>query len=195
MDDTDARLRLCRAQAEMRQLLKDSGGTLDRQPARERAFGEDGRPVAARGLTTDPRVAERERAAREKERREREAADLARKRLSNGELPLSVKEGDQGKHVRGLNNYDPTRGEVDGGMAAARALVRRYHGRGEMHAHIDKDGNLSAREVCQAEGRIGVWRDRSGIEAPTDRLTIHYSKRGAHVVPAAPSEGFSNGSD
>ena len=39
----------------MRQLLKDGGGTLDRQPARERAFGEDGRPVAARGLSIDPR--------------------------------------------------------------------------------------------------------------------------------------------
>lgn len=195
VDDTDARLRLGRAQAEMRQLLKDSGGALDRQPARERAFGEDGRPIAARGLTTDPRVAERERAEQERERRRRDAEELARSRIASGELPLSVKEGDQGKHVRGHNNYDPSRGEVDGGMTAARALVRRYHGRGEVHAHIDKDGNLSAREVCQAEGRIGVWRDRSGVEAPTDRFTIHYSKRGTHVVPAAPSEGFSNGSD
>ena len=151
--------------------------------------------VAAPHISMTSASSERERAARERGRREREAADLASRRLSNGELPLSVKEGDQGKHVRGHKNYDPTRGEVDGGTAAARALVRRYHGRGEMHAHVDKDGNLSAREVCQAEGRIGVWRDRSGIEAPTDRFTIHYSKRGTHVVPAAPSEGFSNGSD
>ena len=194
VDDTDARLRLGRAQAEMRQLLKDGGGTLDRQPARERAFGEDGRPVSARGLSKDPRASERERAERERERKKSEAAGLARKRISGGELPLSVKEGDQGKHVRGHNNFDPTRGEIDGGMEAARALVRRYHGRGEVHAHVDKDGNLSAREVCQAEGRIGVWRDRSGREAPTDRLTIHYSKRGAHVVPAKPSKEFQNGS-
>ena len=194
MDDTDARLRLGRAQAEMRQLLKESGGTLDRQPARERAFGEDGRPPAARGLSKDPRVAEREKAERERARRESEAADLARSRIRSGELPLSVKEGDQGKHVRGHKNYDPTRSELDGGMEAARALVRRYHGRGDMHAHLDKNGGLSAREVCRAEGRIGVWRDRDGNERPTDRFTIHYPKRGAHVVPAKPSEEFTNGS-
>ena len=174
----------------MRQLLKESGGTLDRQPARERAFGEDGRPPAARGLSKDPRVAEREKAERERARRESEAADLARSRIRSGELPLSVKEGDQGKHVCGHNNYDPARSELDGGMEAARALVRRYHGRGDMRAHLDKNGNLSAREICQAEGRIGTWRDERGNEAPTDRFTIHYSKRGTHVVPSEPSEGF-----
>ena len=74
-------------------------------------------------------------------------------------------------------------------MEAARALVRRYHGKGEMIAHTDSKGNLSAREVCQAGGRIGVWRDERGNESPTDRFVIHYSKRGAHVAPTRPSEG------
>lgn len=190
VDDTDARLRLGRAQRELRDLVKDNPKALVRQPDRERAYDREGSQVAVRGLTTDPRVAERERAAREKERRDREAEDLALKRISRGELPLSVKEGDQGKHVRGHNNFDPTRSELDGGMEAARALVRRYHGTGEMHAHLDSAGNLSVREVCQAEGRIGTWRDERGSEALTDRFTIHYSKRGAHVVPSEPSEGF-----
>ena len=34
---------------------------------------------------------------------------------------------------------------------------------------------------------IGTWRDKAGNSSETDSLVIHYSKRGAHVVPAKPS--------
>jgi hypothetical protein len=35
---------------------------------------------------------------------------------------------------------------------------------------------------------IGVWRNKSGKEAQTNRGIIHYGNRGVHVVPANPDE-------
>lgn len=35
---------------------------------------------------------------------------------------------------------------------------------------------------------MALSRNGAGHEAPTDRLTIHYSKRSAHVVPAEPRQ-------
>ena len=52
-DDTEARLKLGRAQASQRQLLTDNTW-LKRRPERERAYGEDGKPVNVRALEKRP---------------------------------------------------------------------------------------------------------------------------------------------
>lgn len=55
--------------------------------------------------------------------------------------------------------------------------------------HVLFGGGVSQmRETVRSDtGIIGMWVSDSGETSETDMLTIHYSKRGVHIVPSRPS--------
>ena len=104
-------------------------------------------------------------------------------KLETAGSPVQLDKGQQGKHIAGSNNYDPTRSTL---TADPRELLKRFAGRGEKRGHTPV-GQPGSREAFDTGTEvIGINRSRSGISAPTTRGVIHYSKRGAHVVPATP---------
>jgi len=67
-------------------------------------------------------------------------------------------------------------------LEAAQALVDQYHGTGE--PIFTRNGSWAQKEVIFQDQVIGVDVDaRTGVESETRRFTIHYGKKGTHVVP------------
>jgi len=61
-------------------------------------------------------------------------------------------------------------------------LVDRYHGTGNVW--WNQQGEWNNREYLSMSHDIGVTIDKdTGIASLTDRIAIHYSKTGTHVVP------------
>ena len=87
--------------------------------------------------------------------------------------------GKQAKHLPGQPNYDPSRSTITIGIQKLQDLVERKAGTGAWFS--------SGHEVVDFGVSIGIFHDRpTGLDHPTTRGTIHYSKTGAHVVPADP---------
>ena len=88
--------------------------------------------------------------------------------------------GRQAKHMSGQPNYDPTKSIVTVGIKELQRLVELKAGTGRWRG--------TNKEVVDFSRIIGTYRDGdTGQEFETTRATIHYSKAGAHVVPAMPS--------
>ncbi len=47
-------------------------------------------------------------------------------------------------------------------------------------------GQAGSRERINFGEEIGVFKDQEGNAAPTTVGIVHYSKKGAHIVPARP---------
>ena len=94
-----------------------------------------------------------------------------------------VNVGNQNKHIRTSHAYTPDRSYIFGDIDTAQSLVDTYHGTGEIKRNA-RSGEWSNREVITADRDIGVSVDPdSGSEQTTNRFTIHYGKRGTHIVP------------
>ena len=101
--------------------------------------------------------------------------------------PKSIEEGKQGKHILGHNNYIEGRSYLTIDVKELQSLVNKYAGTGELQR--DRQGHWNHKEVVATGKKIGVYKDLKGNELSTDIATIHYSKKGVHVVPAKPKEG------
>lgn len=87
--------------------------------------------------------------------------------------------GRQAKHMPGQPNHDPSRSTITMGIKELQEMVDLKAGTGTWYP--------PNREIVDFGVVIGVHRDgRTGVARPTTRGTIHYSKAGAHVVPAQP---------
>ena len=102
------------------------------------------------------------------------------------EEPDKIHRGAQNKHDLTSKGYikgrsATTHPDVD-------ALHDAHRGYGEPVDPNIPRGKRGFRERFDTGGAIvGIYRDRdTGIETPTTRGTIHYSKHGAHIVPAPP---------
>ncbi|MBC9176318.1 polymorphic toxin type 50 domain-containing protein [Pseudoroseomonas ludipueritiae] len=79
---------------------------------------------------------------------------------------------------------DPRRGTL---YADPDALIKEFAGKGRVVTG-SKPGGGGTRESSDTGSRImDVYRHKDGREALTTRGMIHYSSRGAHIVPARPS--------
>lgn len=90
--------------------------------------------------------------------------------------------GAQNKHIEGSAGYDPSRGTL---TADPQALYDMYAGKGRYLATRGNEWNN--KERFEHTDIIGTYRSTKGIDLPTKRGIIHYSKRkGWHIVPARP---------
>ncbi len=119
----------------------------------------------------------------------------ARAYVRSERQPKKVEAAKQNQHISGSREWRERcernggavlQGEVALTLGEVQALVDEHAGTGEMHVSPANPPQL--REAVTVKGRIiGTWRDRKGNSGETDSFTIHYSKKGVHVVPAKPS--------
>lgn len=121
-----------------------------------------------------------------------------REKIGGEEFPLSLHRGRQNKHIPGTHEYKqyqkqfanksqygPARLTVD--EATVLSLVDKYHGTGILLKN--KDGSWSQKERITIHPEVvGISvNNLTGAEAETTTFTIHYSKKGMHIVPDYPS--------
>ncbi len=94
----------------------------------------------------------------------------------------------QNRHLKDSDGYVEGRSYLYGTLEDAQRLVDEYSGTGV--AIISKSsGEWKHKEVVTCSKEIGVKvNPQSGMESPTKRATIHYSKTGTHVVPTSEEE-------
>lgn len=93
-----------------------------------------------------------------------------------------LNEDAQGKHIPGHKNYQNGKSFLTITMRRAQQLADSYGGSGR---RIDSQ----TREVVDFHEIIGTCIDHStGIASHTHYGTIHYGKRGCHIVPANPKQ-------
>ena len=89
--------------------------------------------------------------------------------------------GKQAKHIEGAREQDVSRSPVTVGIVRIQELVDLYAGTGLWRG--------DHKEVVDFHEVIGVYiAPETGERVLTTKGTIHYSKKGCHVVPASPSE-------
>lgn len=112
--------------------------------------------------------------------------------LSSGALSKSVNVDAQKKHREGTKEYKDALANgqhksiltVSG--SAVKKLISMYSGKGKARAL-----NGVPREGFKHNEKIGYYVSADGSQKiPTDCGTIHYSKKGAHIVPDYPSDDF-----
>ncbi|WP_413381428.1 polymorphic toxin type 50 domain-containing protein [Alkalihalobacillus sp. 1P02AB] len=87
----------------------------------------------------------------------------------------------QNRHIQGTKEYTSGKSIFNGTVVKATRLLRSHGGKGRV---VNKDNN---RESVNFNENIGLYRSPgSDAVAPTTVGTIHYSKTGAHIVPARP---------
>lgn len=109
-------------------------------------------------------------------------------RLVHGGFTTKINHGQQKKHIVGTNNYAQeiakgnTKSIFYGTVKDAQELVNEYAGTGLWFpkSHVEK---VNFHRV------IGLWvNPDTGETRQTTCGTIHYSAKGAHIVPAYPEE-------
>ncbi len=91
------------------------------------------------------------------------------------------------KHILSHNDFDPKRSiwqHKDPEGLLKDFAGTGYPGKGEF-------GMPGFRENVDFKEHIGIWKNMKGtLELPTTRGTIHYGKKGAHIVPSDPNPKF-----
>ena len=114
------------------------------------------------------------------------------KAIADGKLSTKLDKKAQSAHKKGSEEYNKR--IENGGLPSytelsnmeVQKIINTHSLKGKVH--IGKDGQF--REVISLKENIGMFGDRrSGKHIPTHRATIHYSKKGTHLVPASPHEG------
>jgi hypothetical protein len=113
------------------------------------------------------------------EKRDEEIRALIRSDATNKKINV----GHQNKHLLYTDHYVEGRSYVYGTIDHTQAFVDKYHATGELR--FSRKGKWSNREVITTDYDIGVEiNPDTGAKTSTNRATIHYGKRGTHVVPA-----------
>ena len=106
-----------------------------------------------------------------------------RKRIQSENVSKTIEAGKQAKHIVGSNNYTTGRSYLKISSEEAQELVNKYAGTGDIK--WTNSGAWANKEIVTADKIIGVCVDPvTGEETKTRRFTIHYSKKGVHIVPA-----------
>ena len=95
------------------------------------------------------------------------------------ERNIKIHIGKQEKHIPGCNNYIKGKSILYGTAKEAQELINEFAGKGQMKG--------LCKEVVDFGKVIGEDVDEvTGVGTPTTRGTIHYGKKGAHIVPTEP---------
>ena len=101
-------------------------------------------------------------------------------RIKSGKVNTTVHQGKQDKHIIGTNNYIEGRSYLNADEDV-QALVNKYAGTGKIVRSAS--GRWESKEQVKADHPIGFAVSKNSGEAETSAFTIHYSKKGVHIVP------------
>ena len=114
---------------------------------------------------------------------ERQTQDEIREHIRSDAVNKDLNVAHQNRHIRGSENFDPTRSEFFGAADEARKLIQQYHGTGEIR--FNQADEWINKEFIVLDRLIGRYSNKiTGEDHDTNVFSIHYSKRGAHIVPA-----------
>ena len=101
--------------------------------------------------------------------------------VREGRVNLKLEQSKQNKHIKGTNEnkLSPEKSYLIIGNDEIRSLAREYAGTGRM---VSGTNAGQQKEVVTLPFEVGYILD-NGEWISTNRLTIHYSKTGIHVVP------------
>ncbi|MCL1986973.1 MAG: polymorphic toxin type 50 domain-containing protein [Firmicutes bacterium] len=101
--------------------------------------------------------------------------------LQTGEISKTINPEKQGRHFVNHENYIKGRSYLFG-WVNPQELVDKYCGLGNFR--IDSNGDWDKKEYISVGKPIGMTLDKkTGFATQTDRIAIHYSKTGPHIVP------------
>lgn len=184
-DFEQAAVKLKQKEAKLKAYV-DGNDQLHRRTDREQVVGFD-RRVSAKAVGANKHIVNKANASYNKGS---EGANVRayykdeqlRKKIKSDGTPKAVEVGKQGKHIKGHNNYTDGRSYLTVSEKEVQDLVDKYAGTGEIRR--DAQGNWTNKEFVKADRKIGVAIDPvTGEEFETSRFSIHYSKKGTHIVP------------
>jgi hypothetical protein len=99
----------------------------------------------------------------------------------NHSMTHKINRNKQNRHIKGVQGYIEGRSIL---LVSPEMLLSLYSGKG---TKINSKNGSDPRERFTHTEVIGIWKSGDGISsAETRRGVIHYSKMGAHIVPARP---------
>ena len=103
---------------------------------------------------------------------------VLKRAIESGEVSLKLNIGHQKKHLP--EREDKRRSYIQGDLTTAQKLVQELSGTGS--SVILKDGRWLKKERVIAKEAVGVCvSQETGKEAKTNKLMIHYGKKGTHI--------------
>jgi SPP1 gp7 family putative phage head morphogenesis protein len=106
-----------------------------------------------------------------------------RDKIQSDEQIKTIEIDKQGKHILGHKNYIEGRSYLTISLEEAQELVNKYAGTGEIRRTAA--GAWNNKETIKADIDVGVFVDsNTNTESITNSFTIHYSKKGTHIVPS-----------
>lgn len=149
--------KLREAQKELREFVEAHSDILRRDYSREKTYEED--------LTN------------ERNRR------ILKEKIVNSELTLTLNPEKQNPHIHSSEAYNPAdnKSYFDVSIEELQEIINNNYAKGEVR--IKSNGQI--KEIISLPQDIGTVVDEYGvIIGKTNRITVHYSKKRTHVVPA-----------
>lgn len=114
----------------------------------------------------------------------KQARETMLSQIKSGELPLKLNIGNQNKHIVTSKSYnaDEKKSYIIGDLEEAQRLVNQYYGKGTLK--ITSQGKWTNKEFVIIDKDMGyVYNANKNIFELTNRFSIHYGKKGTHIVP------------
>lgn len=108
---------------------------------------------------------------------------ILKEKIESGELTIVLNPDKQNPHIYGSNSYDPANNKsyFTIPLNELQNIVSSKYATGTVY--IKPNGQI--KEIISLGNDIGVYIDENGtIHGTSNRITIHYSKKRTHVVPA-----------
>ena len=112
----------------------------------------------------------------------RDMKEQIRELIRSDSVNKELNTAHQNRHFRNSEDYIKGRSyffdDVD-----PEALIRQYHGTGEIR--LSESGNWINKEFITLSVDIAIHIEQAtGLQTATNSFAIHYSKKGAHLVPS-----------
>lgn len=107
---------------------------------------------------------------------------ILKEKISNGDISLVLNPSMQEPHIIGSARYDSQNNKsyFNLSLNELQKILDTYHATGIVK--ITNSGQI--KEILTLSDEIGVCLEKDGtIIGPTNRFTVHYSKKRTHIVP------------
>ncbi len=164
-------------QANYNAFCKETGRTKRLDRTQVYAYNKS---VSSKATAAVKRVEKAKAAKQESEKKKK--AEI-RERIRSDETPKQLNSGNQNKHIVGSKGYQEGRSYIYGDLSAAQDIVNQRAGTGEIR--LNDHGEWNHKEFVTLDHDISVYiNPQSGEHYPTNTVSIHYGKKGTHIVPA-----------
>lgn len=122
----------------------------------------------------------------EREKQKQQKITEIRELIKSDSTPKKLNVGNQNKHILKSKGYEKGRSYIYGDLNTAQEIVNTYHGTGEIRlSKKSGEWEWNSKEFITLPDNVGVYINKhTGERFPTNTVSIHYGKKGTHIVPA-----------